>query len=721
MSAVRVSIIFVVTFAIASRAAEKPIAFDSGIKPFLQKHCVSCHGAEKPKAKFSLHDIGTSAFDKSIDKWKAVEERLTLNEMPPDTESRPDALAVRAVLDWIKSELNHAGVATGDSARKLMLPGHGNRVDHAALFAGTITEPSASPARIWRMSPQLYSSFIPRVTGAKAGSKNAKIAQAFSTGSLGFRDYSALYAIDEPTVDQLLRNAQQVVEIQSSKGPGGKAIKEFMALLDEAKPPGDAEIEAAIRKEFQMALLRDPTEDEQNRFIALMKKNIADAGQITGARDVLAAVLLLPEALYRRELGSGAPDVRGRKVLSPRELAFALAFALTDDAPDATLLKAAESGHLNNVDDARREVQRLLDDKKTAKPRIMRFFEEYFEFPSAADVFKDLQRGAYRPEILVSDTRNLIQYFMDRDKEVLKELLTTNKSFVNYRVDAKLGAAPAKAIKVYEQKIDKNTGKPKPPPPREMEIHDYYSLPQDWKWSAEQPIEMPAEQRAGILTQPSWLAGFATNDETHAIRRGKWIRERLLGNFIPDIPITVDAQLPNDKDKTLRQRMEVTKQAYCWQCHQKMNPLGLAFENYDFIGRYRKTVSLVNPLMPPKQNPKKKDDPPVYEYHDVPLDSSGVIEFSGEKTLDGPGANAVELIRKLADSPRVRQVFVRHAFRYWMGRNEILSDAPTLLAADKAYVASGGSMKALIAALLTSDSFLYRTEPGTKTSAAQSR
>jgi len=65
---------------------------------------------------------------------------------------------------------------------------------------------------------------------------------------------------------------------------------------------------------------------------------------------------------------------------------------------------------------------------------------------------------------------------------------------------------------------------------------------------------------------------------------------------------------------------------------------------------------------------------------------------------------------KLATSDHVRQVFVRHAFRYWMGRNETLEDSPTLIAADKAYVESGGSMKALVASLLSSDSFLYRKD-----------
>jgi hypothetical protein len=66
------------------------------------------------------------------------------------------------------------------------------------------------------------------------------------------------------------------------------------------------------------------------------------------------------------------------------------------------------------------------------------------------------------------------------------------------------------------------------------------------------------------------------------------------------------------------------------------------------------------------------------------------------------------MIDRLAESERVEQVFVRHAFRFWMGRNETLNDAPVLQAAHKAYRSSGGSMKALLVSLLTSDAFLYR-------------
>jgi hypothetical protein len=67
------------------------------------------------------------------------------------------------------------------------------------------------------------------------------------------------------------------------------------------------------------------------------------------------------------------------------------------------------------------------------------------------------------------------------------------------------------------------------------------------------------------------------------------------------------------------------------------------------------------------------------------------------------------MIRRLANSERVEQVFVRHAFRFWMGRNETLHDAPVLQAAHRAYRDNRGSMKAMLKSLLTSDAFLYRT------------
>ena len=99
------------------------------------------------------------------------------------------------------------------------------------------------------------------------------------------------------------------------------------------------------------------------------------------------------------------------------------------------------------------------------------------------------------------------------------------------------------------------------------------------------------------------------------------------------------------------------------------------------------------------------------EYHQLPLETSGNVFASGDAKLNGPVKNAADMIRKLADSERVRQVFIRYVFRYFMGRNETPGDAATLQEADRIYVKSGGSFKELVVSLLTSESFLCRTVP----------
>ncbi|MGI9400860.1 MAG: DUF1585 domain-containing protein, partial [Rhizobiaceae bacterium] len=92
----------------------------------------------------------------------------------------------------------------------------------------------------------------------------------------------------------------------------------------------------------------------------------------------------------------------------------------------------------------------------------------------------------------------------------------------------------------------------------------------------------------------------------------------------------------------------------------------------------------------------------------APIDTSGEIIDSPVPELNRKYKDAIEMIEALSKSEHVHQVFVRHAFRFWLGRNETINDAPVLQAAYKSYKGNGGSMKALITSLLTSDAFLYR-------------
>ena len=158
--------------------------------------------------------------------------------------------------------------------------------------------------------------------------------------------------------------------------------------------------------------------------------------------------------------------------------------------------------------------------------------------------------------------------------------------------------------------------------------------------------------------------------------------------------------------------MEIrTGDAYCWRCHQQMDPLGFAFEIFDDFGRYRTEEQLEHPDNLIKEAVRGETNEfgaslPIYKT--LPVDPRGKLIGTGNEGLDGDVDNAFDLIDRLAKSDKVRQSVIRHAFRYFLGRNESLSDSKTLIDADKAYLDSNGSFDEVIVSLLTSDSFIYR-------------
>jgi len=693
-------------------AAESMGAFAKSVSPFLAKHCTVCHGPKKAEGDLDLTTLDPDMkATTSGARWAMVVEKLANGEMPPRSKPRPADAELVAVGRWAHAEAKRAGRPFTRRAAYA----NGNAVPHHVLFDPANIPPFDGGPRVRRLSPEIYAAFTNDLAKGKTG-----IGQPFSPeGKSTFKDMGAP-KMDEPVTAQLLQNALLIVETQTAHKVEdgvvksvGFGAKELLALFDPKAPPTDAQMEAAIVRQFDTILKRQPTAEEKTRFVAFMKKNIAEAGQLAGARYALAAVLLLPEAVFRMEVGAGKADAKGRVRLAPREIAFALAYALTDKRPDAELLAAAATGGLDTDAGVARQVRRLLDAPKIEKPRILRFFREYFGYDQCTEVFKESNGGGTAlghagqdARTLVEDTDQLVLYFFEQDKEVLRELLATNKSFVAYKSAASIKKQRADAIAKFEADKKKEPDKFKTKtlnlPGRS--VYESYGLKD---FPDQQPVELPAEQRAGILTQPSWLVAQSTSFDNHAIHRGKWIRERLLAGVVPDVPITVDAQLPDAPHKTLRERMVVTQEKYCWQCHRLMNDVGYPFEQFDHFGRFRTAEKVLDPAATEKnKDPKGKSLGPVMR--DAPLDATGLIAHVGDPALDGPVKNVAEYMKRLAGSERVEQVFVRHAFRYWAGRNEIPGDAATLQAAHKAYRDSNGSMKALIVSLLSSESFLYR-------------
>lgn len=814
-----VLLIFLNSFSFGKESAL--LEFNGQIKPFLAEHCVRCHGEKKQKADFTVDDInGLVTSGNDVERWEKILEMVSLGDMPPEDEEQPSKVEKSRVQGWISVELTKIG--RGHDLSKLALPHQANRVDHDDLFSGKFKGPAFSPPRMWRKSPQIYSRF--------ASEMRVKLSQPLlGLGGKGIQDYASLVA-DESTIKTMMRNSNLVAEHMVS--PTRSHLNRFLNgfFKGGAEPPSEEGIERALVELFKQIYQREPTAEDRTRYIeGLFEKNRKLGGLSLGFRSLIMGMLMSQEFVFRMEIGLGEKLPDGRRMLSPLELAYSVSYALYDK-PNLELIKVAEEGRLETRKDVEREVRKILEmpDKEKRywnypmyhrwgedyyhfRPRELRFFQEFFGYPAVADVFKDKERaGFHHANRLRKDADMFVLGILEKDEDVLVELLTSNRYPMDYLKDdssiKKLQGDPDerhnKHLRDQYGEVEWATilKSGKWPGLRSSHV-EAYNLDREAaravRRGAREPIVFGKEQRAGMLTHPAWLVAHSANTENDPIRRGKWIREHLLADLVPEVPIGVDAKVSEDPHRTLRQKMDKVRPEECWRCHRQMNPLGEVFEAYDDFGRFREIIVLgdaeeffkarrkfenntqktnedlkrwlkmdragreekvkeaeakLSALQRPDEGVKnypaalsryEKDlkrwegerkkwkemtdeqwqkevdrcrqrladlEEPVPE-SSVPVDTSGELRGTGNPELDGPVEDAIDLVNRLAKSERVRQSFVRHAFRFWMGRNETLNDSPSLVAADRAYVDNGGSFKALLVSLLTSDSFLYRKDP----------
>ena len=619
--------------------------FKKSIQPFLKTYCVSCHGEETQKGKIRLDHLSSNMEDrKKAELWARSLEAIEFGEMPSDKADKfPTKAEARLVQKWIAQSLARAGLKVEDKADK---EGYGNLVPHDLLFSPAESKRVVdAAARLWRISPKALAN---TVRGARIVSNPFALDKPHGN----FRDFKGKYHFNSLMAEQVTELALAHSEKEA------KNARKAIVMMQEKGSTIDEANREVIKRHCHNVLRRTPTEEEMTVMMGLLKKVDSELGVPFGLQAVYASIILRPETLFRFE-GTEEADERGVVALARRELANSLAFALTDLPPDSNMLRAFENNESSTREIIRTETRRLLDDEKrpVARNRLLQFFQEYFDYLKAEDVFKDQIKGhKHWAPALVYDLNALVMHALKKDKQVLKTLLTTPEYLIYVNSHRDHGNPLA------------------------------YNLPPDWKPSPK-PFKFPEDQRMGVLTHPAWLVAHSGNFDNDPILRGHWIRYKLLGGSVPDIPITVDAKLPEDENMTLRERMRVTRAEECYKCHSKMNPLGLPFEQYDHFGRFR------------------------FLELDKPVDVTSKIVNSGVPEVDGVVKTPFELIERLANSTHCEQVFVRYVFRFFLGRNETLGDAKTLQEAHQAYVDNDGSMEALVLSLLSSDSFLYRAKP----------
>jgi hypothetical protein len=780
-----------------------------------KKYCYDCHDEDTQKGEIRLDNLSSLSHNARLDLLNKVQEQIYVKEMPPPKKKKQLKEVERQyMVAWVANELKKFNASKLED--KLRYPDYGNYIDHDKLFSGKIKTHAYTPARRWLVSPQIFINRVNAIFGNTGrnvrGSFHGVTNPIILPNNTGVRYYDNS-VLGGGHLQLMLNNARTISHKQiSSVIPKEKSTKKkgrnpwqpktvpeaFVTIIKKKSTPSKIELVDAIHAQFECVLQRQATAEELTRYLPHLVTSIKLGGNIEGLRQMLVTVILESEFLYRLELGGGKADAYGRKMLSPREGSYAIAYALSDGIPDDKLVKAAKEGRLISKSDYQREVLRILNDKnsfagvvddtqggrthRSSHPKINRFFREFFGYPQSIKIFKDLARsdGYYlntdrrntrTPGLLIDEADMIVDWHLKKDKNVFVNILTSDKYFVAYNKtpeaskkilskwkmvydkmkDTEWKTKGQEVVKTHEAFLSKNLlGKISKKSTRTLTrymtffdstlgqgitpittapwshgnytVHsplynlggifgrvgvyfDHNDKRKDlWNYPITQPFKIA--NRKGILTHPAWLIAHSSNFHTDPIKRGRWVREKLLAGRVPDIPITVDAVIPEDHHKTLRDRVQdVTEQKACYNCHKHMNPLGYTFEMFDDFGRYR----LNEPLEHDENLTQKGNGKTTFNvYKTKAVDTNGALSGTGNAKLDGNVKGAFEMIDRMSRSIRVRQSIIRHAFRYFMGRNEMLSDSKTLIDADKAYLKNGGSFQAVIVSLLTSDSFIYR-------------
>ena len=179
---------------------------------------------------------------------------------------------------------------------------------------------------------------------------------------------------------------------------------------------------------------------------------------------------------------------------------------------------------------------------------------------------------------------------------------------------------------------------------------EFYGLPEPEASGFDRVALRPEHHRGGLLTMGAVLGLTSDGTRHRPVHRGVWVSEAIFGKTPPPPPANVDPIEPNPPDRpkaTIRQKLTAhTQNANCAACHRKIDPLGLAFDQFDAIGQWRTHERVEK---------GRGDDPPV--------DASGTLS-------DGRAFNDSEEFKQLLreDRDRFLHAFVEHLCTYGLRR-----------------------------------------------------
>jgi hypothetical protein len=420
----------------------------------------------------------------------------------------------------------------------------------------------------------------------------------------------------------------------------------------QAEEPGCAKkiIAGLARRAFRRPVTDADVDPLMNFFRAGRRAGIFDKGIEMALRRILAD----PQFVFRFERDPANIPAGGSHRISDIELASRLSFFLWSSIPDDELLDAAEQGKLKNAAVLEQQVKRMLKDPRS-QALITNFSGQWLYLRELRNRnpdllvypdFDDNLRQAFQRE-----TELLFDSVVREDRNVF-DILNADYTFVNERLARHYGLP-----NIYGSDFRRVT------------------------------IQNPA--RKGLLGQGSFLTITSAPNRTSPVTRGSWILENLLGSPPPSPPPNVPPLPENTSGQgvavvatSVRDRMTQHRANQpCKGCHQLMDPIGLALENFDGIGRWRM------------------------------VDSGTKIDASGQ-LVDGTSIDSVETLRNalLSRGDAFVQNMTQKLLMYAVGRASHYYDMPVIRAITREAGRNGYKFSSLVLGIVNSDPFQMRVK-----------
>lgn len=409
-----------------------------------------------------------------------------------------------------------------------------------------------------------------------------------------------------------------------------------------------------LKKFMARAFRRKVYDSEVKRYMSFWTKNRKlHKTYESSVKDTLLTVLCSPSFLYILEK-KYAKEEKARK-LNDYELATRLSYFLWNTMPDKDLLDEASKGTLNK--NLASQVKRMIESPRLMdfiKPFATQWLDVQFMDQTQIDVHLYPHYNRFTKRDMKVETYEFISKVMKDNLSILN-FIDSDFVMLNQNLAQFYGIKGVKGAQFRAVKVDKS------------------------------------KNRGGLLSQGSFLAGHSSGDDSHPIKRGTWLVKKILDTPPPPPPPNVPGIPEDDPDfakLTKKEQLEKHRDnPSCRDCHRKIDPFGVAFEDYDAVGLWRNKVEKFD------HTGKKR----------ITLDLVSKATLPDKTEIDGV-ASLKQYILEKRKNDLTRSV-AKHMLSYALGRSLSFTDEDELNKIIEKTEKDGYKIQTMVEAIVTSQLF----------------